>query len=154
MKFFMQDPNIFRLIICKIMHVYITYLSHRKKWKKSIISFIYLHMNQMPWTCPHRLKNSSNRKWKRLFLFCSRSNRENILYRWEAASRCYVYRTTRDGGGETRFHTCVNNTKQHSRFISGRKTNRLEPDILSPSISSCLTSHRVFVPYSHRITSH
>jgi len=88
----------------------------------------FLHMNQMPWTCyPHcwsqrntHYKQTSSRKWKLLFLFCSRSNREYILYTDERRAGVTCSESMRDGGRRVRPHTCVNNTKQ-KRFISGRK---------------------------------
>lgn len=135
--------------------------SHKKKWKKSnIFSLVYLLMNQMPWSIPALLISALILKnipaATESESGCS-SFAEHLVERTsctavkrQAGVTCTEPRGTGEEG--VRLHTCVNDTKQ-SRFISGRKTNQLEPDNISQSISSFLASHRICVPYSHRITS-
>ncbi len=152
MIFFMQDPNISRPIICIIMGwlyiLYITSCSHRKKWKKSRISFVYLHMKQMPWTCytstadlsTHRLKNipAATESESGCSSFAAGEIKRTSCT--AVKRRAGVTCTEPCGMGEegVQLHTCVNDTKQ-SRFTSGRKQTG----------SNQISYHWASAPFSH-----
>ncbi len=134
MIFFMQDPNISRPIICIIMGwlyiLYITSCSHRKKWKKSRISFVYLHMKQMPWTCYTALLISARTDLKNIPaatevkavvpLLQPEKSREHLVLLWSGGQVLRAQSHAGWGRRGVQLHTCVNDTKQ-SRFTSGRK---------------------------------